>query len=118
VVHAAAALPPAAPAEIFSTAVQGTSLPLQAARGQGVRRFIFISSTAVYGIPDHHPLLESAAGSSSVRKPSILRARIEARDDLEPARHRARRADGVAREEERHGQHLANAHFRAMRRGA
>jgi nucleoside-diphosphate-sugar epimerase len=59
VVHAAAALPLAAPAEIFSTTVQGTGLLLQAALAQGVRRFIFISSTAVYGIPDHHPLLES-----------------------------------------------------------
>ena len=59
VVHAAAALPLAAPAEIFSTTVQGTELLLQAALTHGVQRFIFISSTAVYGIPDHHPLLES-----------------------------------------------------------
>jgi nucleoside-diphosphate-sugar epimerase len=59
VVHAAAALPLAAPAEIISTTVQGTGLLLQAALAHGVRRFIFISSTAVYGIPDHHPLLES-----------------------------------------------------------
>ncbi len=59
VVHAAAALPLAAPAEIFSTAVEGTALLLKAAAAQGVRHFIFISSTAVYGIPDHHPLLES-----------------------------------------------------------
>jgi nucleoside-diphosphate-sugar epimerase len=59
VVHAAAALPLAAPAEIFSTAVQGTELLLQAALAHDVPRFIFISSTAVYGIPDHHPLLES-----------------------------------------------------------
>ena len=59
VVHAAAALPLAAPAEILSTTVQGTELLLQAALAHRVRRFIFISSTAVYGIPDHHPLLES-----------------------------------------------------------
>lgn len=59
VVHAAAALPLAAPAEIFSTAVAGTALLLKAAAARGVRRFIFISSTAVYGVPDHHPLLES-----------------------------------------------------------
>jgi len=59
VVHAAAALPLAAPAEILSTTVQGTELLLQAALALGVQRFIFISSTAVYGIPDHHPLLES-----------------------------------------------------------
>jgi nucleoside-diphosphate-sugar epimerase len=59
VVHAAAALPLAPAAEIFSTAVQGTALLLKSAVAHGVRRFIFISSTAVYGIPDHHPLLES-----------------------------------------------------------
>lgn len=59
VVHAAAALPLAEPAEILSTAVQGTELLLRSAASHGVRRFIFISSTAVYGIPDHHPLIES-----------------------------------------------------------
>jgi len=59
IVHAAAALPLAPPAEIFSTAVQGTALLLEAAVVQQVPRFIFISSTAVYGIPDHHPLLET-----------------------------------------------------------
>jgi len=59
VVHAAAALPLAPPAEIFSTAVQGTALLLDAAVAQQVPRFIFISSTAVYGIPEHHPLRET-----------------------------------------------------------
>jgi nucleoside-diphosphate-sugar epimerase len=59
VVHAAAALPLAPRKDIFSTAVQGTELLLQSAAAHGVQRFIFISSTAVYGIPDHHPLLES-----------------------------------------------------------
>ena len=58
VVHAAAALPLAPPREIFSTALQGTRLLLASAASSGVRRFIFISSTAVYGIPDHHPLRE------------------------------------------------------------
>jgi nucleoside-diphosphate-sugar epimerase len=58
VVHAAAALPLAPAREIFSTALQGTRLLLENAALRGVRRFIFISSTAVYGIPDHHPLVE------------------------------------------------------------
>lgn len=58
VVHAAAALPLAPPGEIRSTAVRGTRLLLDAATAHDVRRFIFISSTAVYGIPDHHPLRE------------------------------------------------------------
>jgi len=59
VVHAAAALPLAPPEEILSTAVDGTELLLKRAAAHGVKRFVFISSTAVYGIPDHHPLLES-----------------------------------------------------------
>ena len=61
VVHAAAALPLAPSAEITSTTVEGTRLLLQAARRHGVARFIFISSTAVYGIPDHHPIHEDDA---------------------------------------------------------
>ena len=59
VVHCAAALPLASPHDIFTTAVSGTRKLLDSARAHSVRRFIFISSTAVYGIPDHHPLVES-----------------------------------------------------------
>lgn len=59
VVHCAAALPSASREEILSTDVDGTRLLLEAAARHSVQRFIFISSTAVYGIPDHHPLLES-----------------------------------------------------------
>jgi nucleoside-diphosphate-sugar epimerase len=58
VVHCAAALPLADPKEIFSTNVHGTKMMLDAARRHGAERFIHISSTAVYGIPDHHPLVE------------------------------------------------------------
>ena len=58
VVHCAAALPLYSRAEIMSTDVDGTRLVIEAARQQGVDRFIHISSTAVYGIPDHHPLRE------------------------------------------------------------
>lgn len=58
VVHAAAALPLYTPEEIFSTDVLGTKLLLASALDFKVERFIHISSTAVYGIPDHHPLLE------------------------------------------------------------
>jgi nucleoside-diphosphate-sugar epimerase len=54
-VRAAAALPLASPTEIFSTAVRGTHLLLRSGLSRQVRRFIFISSTAVYGIPNHHP---------------------------------------------------------------
>jgi len=59
VVHAAAALPLAPAKEIRSTSVNGTRCVLEHAVCASVPRFIFISSTAVYGIPDHHPLLET-----------------------------------------------------------
>lgn len=58
VVHTAAALPLYSEADIISTDLDGTRNVLDAALKQGVERFIHISSTAVYGIPDHHPLLE------------------------------------------------------------
>jgi len=58
VVHAAAALPLCPPAEIASTEVEGTRLLLDAALAAGVERFVHISSTAVYGVPDHHPIRE------------------------------------------------------------
>ncbi|HMQ33242.1 MAG TPA: NAD-dependent epimerase/dehydratase family protein [Chloroflexaceae bacterium] len=59
VVHTAAALPLYKPADIFSTDIDGTRNVIQAAHERGVERFVHISTTAVYGIPDHHPLLES-----------------------------------------------------------
>jgi len=59
VIHTAAALPLYKAADIFSTDIDGTRNVIQAAHERGVERFIHISTTAVYGIPDHHPLLES-----------------------------------------------------------
>ncbi len=59
VVHAAAALPLYKPADIHSTDVAGTRTVLQAALDARIKRVIHISSTAVYGIPDHHPLRET-----------------------------------------------------------
>lgn len=58
VVHAAAALPLYTPEEIRTTDIDGTRTMLEASKDAAVERFIMISSTAVYGIPDHHPLLE------------------------------------------------------------
>src|SRR5919199_5129375 len=59
VVHAAAALPiRGSHAEIFATNVGGTETVLAAARDAGVRRAVFISSTAVYGVPEKHPIVE------------------------------------------------------------
>jgi nucleoside-diphosphate-sugar epimerase len=59
VVHTAAALPLYKKADIFSTDIDGTRNVIYSAREHNVRRFIHISSTAVYGIPDHHPLVEN-----------------------------------------------------------
>jgi nucleoside-diphosphate-sugar epimerase len=58
VVHAAAALPLYSKRDIASTDIQGTRHVLESAHRHGVQRVIHISSTAVYGIPDHHPLCE------------------------------------------------------------
>jgi nucleoside-diphosphate-sugar epimerase len=59
VVHGAAALPLYKAADIYSTDIDGTRTMLEESRRAGVKRFVHVSSTAVYGIPDHHPLLES-----------------------------------------------------------
>ena len=59
VVHTAAALPLYSPDDIYSTDVEGTRNILDAALRHGVKRAVHVSSTAVYGIPDHHPLYET-----------------------------------------------------------
>ena len=58
-VHAAAALPiRGSRREIRSVNVDGTLTLLSAAAEAGVRRVVFVSSTAVYGVPDKHPIEE------------------------------------------------------------
>ncbi len=59
IIHTAAALPLYSPEDIFTTDVVGTRNVLTAGFDTGVSRFVHISSTAVYGIPDHHPLFET-----------------------------------------------------------
>lgn len=59
IVHCAAALPLYSKEDIFSTDVTGTANILKAAQENGIERVVHISSTAVYGIPDHHPLYET-----------------------------------------------------------
>jgi nucleoside-diphosphate-sugar epimerase len=59
VVHCAAALPLCSREEIISTNVEGTRIVLDSALRNRVSRVINISSTAVYGIPDHHPIFET-----------------------------------------------------------
>ena len=60
-VHAAAALPiRGSRDEIRAVNVGGTATTLAAAREAGVGRAIFVSSTAVYGVPKVHPIGEDA----------------------------------------------------------
>lgn len=59
VIHTAAALPLYTPEEIFSTDIEGTRNIFEQALEFGIQRVIHISSTAVYGVPDHHPLYET-----------------------------------------------------------
>lgn len=58
VVHTAAALPLYSAEDIYTTDVDGTKNVLAAAHAAKIPRVVHISSTAVYGIPDHHPLAE------------------------------------------------------------
>ena len=59
VVHAAAALPIQSSREaIRSVNVEGTATVLAGALEAGVRRVVLISSTAVYGVPERHPIHE------------------------------------------------------------
>lgn len=59
VVHCAAALPLYSPQDIYTTDVEGTRMVLEVAHERTASRVVMISSTAVYGIPDHHPLYEN-----------------------------------------------------------
>ena len=58
IVHGAAALPLWSRKDIFETNVTGTRNMLELAEELGVRRFCYISSTAVYGVPEKHPIYE------------------------------------------------------------
>lgn len=59
VIHAAAALPLWKEEEIFDINICGTRSVLNAAYENKVKRFVFISSTAVYGVPKKHPVYET-----------------------------------------------------------
>ena len=60
VIHAAAALPiQVSRRAIRSVNVEGTAVVCAAAREAGVRRLVLISSTAVYGVPERHPIHET-----------------------------------------------------------
>jgi nucleoside-diphosphate-sugar epimerase len=80
IVHCAAALPLWKKEEIYSTNIQGVRNTLEQAQKCNVERFIFISSTAVYGVPEKHPLVEDdpvegvgAYGESKIAGEGICR---------------------------------------------
>ncbi len=58
VIHAAAALPLWKKDEIYDINVNGTRSVLVSAYQNKVKRFVYISSTAVYGVPEKHPIYE------------------------------------------------------------
>ena len=59
VIHSAMALPLYDENEILTTGIDGTKILLEESLKKKIKRFVHISSTAVYGIPDHHPLYET-----------------------------------------------------------
>jgi nucleoside-diphosphate-sugar epimerase len=81
-VHAAAALPiRGSRDEIRSVNVDGTVTLLAAAAAAKVRRVVFVSSTAVYGVPEKHPIEEDDPlvgvghyGESKIEAEEICRA--------------------------------------------
>ncbi len=72
IIHCAAALPLWPKHEIYSTNIAGVRNTLEQAKKSNVERVIFISSTAVYGVPEKHPLFEDdpvdGVGSYGVTK--------------------------------------------------
>jgi nucleoside-diphosphate-sugar epimerase len=58
IVHGAAALPLWSRKDIFETNVQGTRNVSEIAQDLGIKRVCYVSSTAVYGVPEKHPIYE------------------------------------------------------------
>lgn len=81
VIHTAAALPiQVSKRKIYEVNVRGTRYVLHEALKAGVKRVVFISSTAVYGVPEVHPIDEDSPmiplghyGSSKVVGEDICR---------------------------------------------
>ncbi|MDQ3019337.1 MAG: NAD(P)-dependent oxidoreductase [Bacteroidota bacterium] len=78
VIHCAAALPLWKKADIYETNIDGAKNVLESSLKNNVNRVIHISSTAVYGVPDVHPLYEThprhgvgAYGESKVKAEEI-----------------------------------------------
>jgi nucleoside-diphosphate-sugar epimerase len=60
VVHCAAALSLAHPNEIDAVNAEGTRTVLKCCAEAGVKRVVYIGTTAVYGMPKFHPIYENA----------------------------------------------------------
>jgi nucleoside-diphosphate-sugar epimerase len=80
VIHAAAALPLWEKKDIFEININGTKNVLEAAKNNHIKRVIYVSSTAVYGIPKKHPLYEDSPlvgvgpyGESKIKAEEICR---------------------------------------------
>ena len=58
IIHAAAALPLWSKEDIMTVTVDGTRNVMEAALKNGIKRVVYVSSTAVYGIPKTHPIYE------------------------------------------------------------
>ncbi|MBL8020031.1 MAG: NAD(P)-dependent oxidoreductase [Leptospirales bacterium] len=61
IIHGAAALPLWKKEDIYTTTIDGTRNVLDAAAANKIDRVCYISSTAVYGIPVKHPIIETDA---------------------------------------------------------
>lgn len=59
IVHAAAGLPLWKDKEIRSVNIKGAKTVFEVAEEHKIKRVVHVSTTAVYGIPDHHPLYEN-----------------------------------------------------------
>jgi len=59
VIHAAAALPLWSAEDIYTTNIDGTKNILEISKNLKIKHVIYISSTAVYGIPKRHPIYET-----------------------------------------------------------
>lgn len=59
IIHAAAALPLRSREEIITTNVDGTRNVMEECVKQNISRVVYISSTAVYGVPKKHPVYET-----------------------------------------------------------
>jgi len=86
VMHGAAALPRWPRDKIWGVNLGGTKTMLEAASSAGVPRFVFISTTAVYGIPKKHPIYEddplSGVGPYGESKVAAERVCEEYRDRM------------------------------------